>query len=42
MRDKGQLPSGGGDKERGETSFYLSSVGGRSTGTSYINFEIVH
>ena len=30
-RDRGQLPSGIGDKERGEASFYLSSVGVRSS-----------
>ena len=40
MRDRGQLPSGSGDKERGEASFYLSSLGVRSSGTSNINFSI--
>ena len=42
MRDRGQLPSGGGDKERGEASFHLSSVGVKSSGTSNVNFSIVH
>ena len=41
-RDKGQLPSGGWDKERGEASFYFTSVGVKSSGTSNINFTIVH
>ena len=40
--DRGQLPSGSRDKERGEASFYLSLVGVRSSGTSNINLSIVH
>ena len=40
IKDRGQLPSGSGDKERGEASFYLSSLGVRSSGTSNINFSI--
>ena len=39
-RDRSQLPSGSGDKERDEASFYLSSLGVRSSGTSNINFSI--
>ena len=41
-RDRGQPPSSGWDKERGEVSFNFSSVGVKSSGTSNLNFSIVY